>query len=172
MLKVIQKRRSIRKYKKTDVSKEKIIEIIKAGMNAPSAGNEQPWEFIVITDRKLLDKIMEIHPYAQMLAETNTAILVCGNLAKEKHKDYWIQDCSAAVENMLLEIVNQNLGGVWLGVYPRQNRCKQLAKLFFLPENVIPFAIIALGEAAEEKPLKNEFHPDMIKENDYQTDYI
>jgi nitroreductase len=131
MLEVISKRRSIRRYKRGNISKSVILEIIKAGMNAPSAGNQQPWEFVVVTDRKILNKIMEIHPYSKMLSETDTAILVCGNTSREKHVGYWVQDCSAAVENMLLEIVNQNFGGSMVGSLSAGGKMPKTIRIIF-----------------------------------------
>ena len=100
-------RRSVRSYRSDAVSEEQIEQVLRAAMAAPSAGNQQPWEFIVVTDRTLLTKINEVHPHSKMLLEAPAAIVVCGNLTREKHVDYWIQDCSAAVQNMLLEATHQ-----------------------------------------------------------------
>jgi nitroreductase len=164
----IYKRRSIRKYTSEPVQQEKLLEFIKAGMNAPSAGNQRPWQFVIITERKLLDEIPKFHPYSLMLHEASAAILVCGNLECEKHKGYWVQDCSAATQNILLEITDQGLGGVWLGVYPREDRVEGLRKLLNIPEQIIPFSLIAVGYPAEEKPPKNEFDHSRIKYNRWQ----
>ncbi len=161
----IYKRRSIRKYTGEPVSEEVLAAVVKAGMNAPSAGNQQPWHFVIIDQRPLLEKITEIHPYAQMLHEAPAAILVCGDLNLEKHVGYWVQDCSAAVENMLLEIVDQGLGGVWLGVYPREDRVSGLRKLLGIPEGIIPFALISVGHPGESKGLKYEFLEKRIRRN-------
>jgi nitroreductase len=163
----IYRRRSIRKYRTEMVEDETIMAVIKAGMNAPSAGNQQPWHFIIIDQRPLLDKITQIHPYAQMLHQAPAAILVCGDLSLEKHAGYWVQDCSAAVQNMLLEIVDQGLGGVWLGVYPREDRVSGLRMLCGIPEGIVPFALIALGHPGENKELKNEFHEERVKRNQW-----
>lgn len=166
------KRRSIRKFETKAVPKEELIEFIRAGMNAPSAGNEQPWQFVVIDKRELLDEIPKIHPYAQMLKEAPAAILVCGDLDLEKHEGYWVQDCSAATENILLEITDRGFGGVWLGVYPRKGRVEGLRKLLGIPERVVPFALIAVGFPGEKKEPKNEFKKERIKYNSWdQTFY-
>jgi len=164
----IYKRRSIRKYQSTPVPQEKLREFIKAGMNAPSAGDQQPWVFIIIDKRKILDKIPEVHPYSKMLHQAQVAILVCGDIKKEKHKDYWVQDCSAATENILLEIADQDFGAVWLGVYPRQDRVIGIQKMLNLPEHIIPFSLIPVGYPAEEKPGKNVFHEEMIRFNGWE----
>jgi len=161
----IYRRRSIRKYTAEPLQDEVLMAVVKAGMNAPSAGNQQPWHFVIIDQRPLLEKITKIHPYAQMLHQAPAAILVCGDLDLEKHVGYWAQDCSAAVQNMLLEIVDQGLGGVWLGVYPREDRVEGIRKLLGIPENIIPFALIAVGHPDEQKSLKNEFHKERIRRN-------
>jgi nitroreductase len=161
----IYRRRSIRKYSAEQVSEEALTAIIRAGMNAPSAGNQQPWYFIIIDRRPLLEEITRIHPYAQMLHEAPAAILVCGDLDRERHTGYWVQDCSAAVENMLLEIVDLGLGGVWLGVYPRDDRVSGLRRLLGIPERIVPFALVAVGHPAEKKNPKDEFHQERIRRN-------
>ena len=160
-------RRSVRSYKSDAVTEEQIEQVLRAAMAAPSAGNQQPWEFIVVTDRTLLTKINEVHPHSKMLLEAPMAIVVCGNLSREKHVDYWIQDCSAAVQNMLLEATHQGLGSVWLGVYPRQDRVAGVKKLFNLPEPVIPFAVVALGYAKEPPAPVDRFNPEYIHRNEW-----
>ena len=163
----IYKRRSIRKYTSKEVPDEKLLEFVKAGMNAPSAGNQQPWRFVIVTERSILDKIPGIHPYAEMLKQAPAAIIVCGDLDLESHKGYWVQDCSACTENILLEIADQGFGGVWLGVYPREDRVEGLRKLLNIPENVVPLALIAVGYPAEQKPPKNEFDKSRIRYNSW-----
>lgn len=109
-------RRSIRKYLPDPVGRDKIEIILKAGMSAPSAGgDEQPWHFIIIDRHDLLEKISEIHPYAKMLKNAPAALLVCADPeAPPRFKDFWVQDCSAACENMLLAAHDQGLGAVWI----------------------------------------------------------
>lgn len=159
-------RRSIRKYKQIPIEKEKIQLIIKAGMYAPSAGNQQPWHFIVIDDRNLLDYISEKHPHAKMLKEAQIAILVCADLNLEiKYKNNWVLDCSAAVENMLLCATDLGIGSVWLGVYPNPDRIEMIRKLFDLPENIIPHTLISLGYPNEEKSTEDRFKPERIHYN-------
>jgi len=158
-------RRSIRKYKNREVPGEIMQEILKAAMAAPSAGNEQPWEFIVITDRKILDEIPRIHPYSNMIKQAPAAIVVCGDMGREKHKGFWIQDCSAATQNILLAARALGLGTVWLGVYPDEERAVLIQKLLGLPENVIPLSIIPVGYPAEEKPPSDRFDSSRIHYN-------
>ncbi len=150
-------RRSIRKYSKQQISPQVIHEILEAGMSAPSAGNEQPWHFIVLSDPQILRIIPSFHSHAQMLKDAMVAILVCGDLFLEKHKGMWVQDCSAATENMLIAIVAKGLGGVWLGVYPQEERMNGLRDLLHIPDHVIPFSLVSIGYPAEQKPLGNRY---------------
>lgn len=145
-------RRSIRKFTAEQISEQTIQEILEAAMSAPSAGNQQPWHFVVIDDRILLDQIPSMHPHSLMCKEASIAILVCGDLSLEKHVGYWVQDCAAATENLLLSIHALGLGGVWLGIYPREERVVGFRKLLSIPEQVIPFALIPIGHPAEQKP--------------------
>jgi len=161
----IANRRSIRSYRSDAVTEEQIEQVLRAAMAAPSAGNQQPWEFIVVTDRAALTKITEVHPYSKMLHEAPVAIVVCGNKSREKHAEFWVQDCSAAVQNLLLEATHQGLGTVWLGVHPRQDRVEGLKKLFNLPEPVIPFAVVALGYAKVQPLPIDRFNSEYIHRN-------
>jgi len=158
----IQRRRSIRKYKAQAVSDEQLEVLLRAAMAAPSAGNEQPWEFVVIRDRAKLDRAREIHPYAGMLRTASLAILVCGNLQREQHKGMWVQDCSAAVQNLLLAAANIGLGTCWCGVHPSGDREQAFRELCGLPNNVVPFALIAVGVPDEEKGPADYYDPSRV----------
>ena len=147
-------RRSIRKYTTQPVTEEVLREILESAMSAPSAGNQQPWHFIIINDRKILDEIPSLHPHSQMLKEAPVAILVCGDLKLEKHVDYWVQDCAAATENLLLAVHAKGLGAVWVGIYPRQERVEGLRKLLGIPEHVTPLSLVPVGYPAESKPAR------------------
>lgn len=145
-------RRSIRKYTAEPVTEEVLREILEAAMSSPSAGNQQPWHFVIIDDRKILDSIPAFHPHSQMLKEAQVAILVCGDLSLEKHVGYWVQDCSAATENLLLSVHAKGLGAVWVGIFPREERVAGLRKLLEIPDHVIPLSLIPVGHPAESKP--------------------
>lgn len=150
-MKAILERRSIRKYTDEPVSEDDVKDLLKAAMAAPSAQNEQPWEFIVVRDRQLLIEITKFHPFSKMLKEAPLAIIVCGDQEREKSKGYWVQDCSAAAENILIAAQDKGLGAVWLGVYPKEDRVKEMRKLFHIPGHVIPMCIISVGHPAERK---------------------
>jgi nitroreductase len=138
-------RRSVRQYTPRTVPDEVIQDILKAATSAPSAGNQQPWHFIVINERLVLDQIPNVHPYSNMLKQAQLAILVCAAPDLAKHKGYWEQDCSAATQNILLASMALGLGSVWLGVYPSEDRVNGLRKILEIPENIIPLALVAIG---------------------------
>ena len=150
-LEAILTRRSVRKYTEKEIDDTCIQQLIEAAVSAPSAGNQQPWHFIIIDDRRILDKIPEFHPHAKMLKQAQKAILVCGDINLEKYKGYWMLDCSAATQNILLAARALGLGACWLGVYPREERIIKLRELLGIPENVIPFSLISLGYPAEKQ---------------------
>lgn len=166
VIEAIATRRSIRRYKlQTPISDEMMHTLLDSGFSAPSAGNQQPWHFLVIDDHQLLSVIQTFHPSAKMLTEANKAILVCGDQNLEKFKGYWMIDCAAATENILLAAHGLGLGCCWLGIYPRENRVAGMRKLFHLPHNIIPFAVISLGYPAEKKPRENRYNNERIHHN-------
>jgi nitroreductase len=159
-------RRSIRKYTRERIDEEKIRNIIKAGMYAPSARNRRPWHFIIIDDREIMNKIMVFHPYSSMLAEASHAILVCGDENLQNGPGYYKLDCSAASQNILLAAHSMGFGAVWLGVEPREERIKAISKIIGLPSHVHPVSIISIGvpvNIPEKKP--NRFEEEKIRKN-------
>lgn len=145
------KRRSIRKYKDMEVEEEKIEKLLKAAAAAPSAGNEQPWHFVVIKDRDTLNHLAEVHPYAKMLKDAPLAVAVCGDLNKQRHEGFWVQDCAAATQNILLEAVSLDLGAVWIGAYPNEERERVVSEVLDVPENIRTVSLISIGYPAEKK---------------------
>lgn len=156
------KRRSIRKYLDSDVSDEMVEEILKAGMAAPSAGDEQPWQFVVVRNKSTMLEFPKFHQYAQMLKEAPVAIIVCGDLNRQAYEGFWIQDCSAAIQNMLLQITEMGLGSVWVGIYPDERRVEKTKELLDLPENIVPVAVLPIGVPGEFKPPTNRYDKKMI----------
>ena len=163
----IKTRRSIRKFENRIIPDELIEKILEAGMYAPSARNEQPWHFVLVTREELKEKLMRAHPYASMLREARLAILVCGDTDLELSPGYWPIDCSAATQNMLLAAHAGGLGAVWLGVHPRQERKDAIRKIFDLPANIEPFALVALGYPREKKELPERYKTDRIHLNSW-----
>jgi len=158
-------RRSIRQYTDEPISESMREQLLRAAMQAPSANNEQPWHFIIVDERTLLDKLSEIHPYAKMLKQATLAILVCGDSTLEKSPGYWVVDCSAATENILLAAHALGLGAVWLGVYPREERMADMIRVFNLPDNIRPLSLISIGHPADTKAPADRYNPDRIRHN-------
>lgn len=165
-IEAIYNRRSIRKYdKERPVERKKLEQLIRAAMYAPTARNLQPWHFIIITEREVLDRIPSIHPYAKMVHQASAAILVCGDRSKEPNDIYLAKNCSAATQNILLEAYALGIGSVWLGVFGREERMKNLSSLFNLPEDIVPISLIALGYPDEIKSMPDRFQKNLIDEN-------
>jgi nitroreductase len=158
-------RRSIRKYRPEVVPTELIDQLLAAGMSAPSAQHKNPWQFVVITDRKVMDEIPKFHPYSNMLKEAPLAFCVCGDIAIAPQ--YWVQDCSAVAENILIAARALGLGGVWLGVYPIPERVSGLRNLLKLPENIMPLGLLSIGYPAEEKPRSAGLEPARVHYNSW-----
>ncbi len=164
-MKEIFERRSIRNYTDAPVSDENIEKLLKAAMAAPTAGNQQEWEFIVIKDRHILDSIPKVHPYAAMLKKAPLAIAICADRDRENHVGYWVQDCAAATQNILLEAQHLGLGACWLGIHPREKRVKGLKDILSLPDNVMPLSLVAVGHPAEKKKPADRFDKSKIHIN-------
>lgn len=164
---VIHKRVSVRNYTDQKVSTEQLETIVRAGMAAPSAMNKQPWQFVVIDDENILSAIAEI-PTSRMAKNASAAILVCGDLQKAGEgwlQEYWIQDCSAVAQNILLAITDLGLGGVWTSIYPAEDRMKAITDLLKLPEHIIPFCVIPLGYPSQENQPKDKWNPENVHWN-------
>ena len=156
-------RRSIRKYTSKPVPREVMEELLRAAMSAPSAGNEQPWHFVVIDDRRILDEIPK-------LRKAPVAVLVCGDLSKDKFGlGFWILDCSASTMNLLLAAHAKGLGAVWQGIYPVQERVNGMRRLLGIPEHVVPLSLISIGYPAEKKPPSNRYDTSKIHHNHWQA---
>ena len=148
---VLKKRRSIRKFTDDSISDELIDELLHAGMSGPSACNRQPWEFYVIKNPEMLVKIRRTSRFTNM--EAKLAIVVCGNLDKalpNSMKDYWIQDCSAATQNILLRVTDLGLGAVWCGAHPQKNVEKKIKEILDLSDKLVPLNIIFIGHPNQE----------------------
>jgi len=150
-------RRSIRNFTEQPVANEHIETLLRAGMAAPSAGNQQAWEFVVIDDREMLNAIPSVHPYAQMCAEAPLCLAVCADPTREKYAGFWVQDCSASTQNILLAAHALGLGAVWLGIAAAGDRARQIAEMLRLPHGIEPLALIVVGHPAETKPQDDRY---------------
>lgn len=157
-------RYSCRKFSEKPVTDEQLTTITKAGMCAPTARNERPWEFLIIRSEEGRKKIAEASPYAESCLNAQAVIVALADSRRiSKNSPWWIQDMSACVENMLIEITELGLGGVWLGLYPRQERGKAIAEAFGLESELIPFAAVPVGYPDTKDIKKERFEPERIR---------
>ncbi|MDD4150586.1 MAG: nitroreductase family protein [Bacteroidales bacterium] len=164
-LDVIHNRKSVRNFKDEPVTKEQLETIVKAGMAAPSARNLQPWAFVVVTDRQKLDDLAGVLPYAKMLLQAQAAIVVCGDMNKaatEVDSAYWVQDCAAATENILLAVEALKLGAVWTATFPYQERMNPVIEILNLPNNIRPLNVIPIGVPTGEDKPKDKWKPENV----------
>ena len=139
-------RRSVRQFEPgRKIPQQDIDDILKIAMYAPSGCNRQPWEFVVVTDDEIKNRIVEIHPHAGFLKDASAAIIVCGDINKQCDEGFWVVDTSAAIQNLLLACHGRGLGACWCAAYPYEDRMKQFQELLGLPENVKPNALVVVG---------------------------
>ncbi len=143
-------RRSIRKFTSKPIEDAEVNTLLQAAMAAPSAGNAQPWRFIVVREKESFEAIAKLHPYAQMAKESSVCIVVCADLQAEKYPGFWVQDCSAAIENMLLAARALNIGTVWTGVTPVADRAAAFKEYFDLPQQAEVLGIVVCGYTDQE----------------------
>jgi nitroreductase len=157
-------RRSIRAYRGDDVGESLVRDLLEAAMAAPSAAAKDPWEFVVVRSRTMLARIAEGLPNGPMLASASVGIVVCGNLerAHDRQLSYLLQDCSAAIENLLLAVATLGLGACWLGVHPREDRMRHIRSLLNIPDAVIPVSAIAIGWPAESQEPRTRFRQEAV----------
>ncbi|MBI9079613.1 MAG: nitroreductase family protein [Pseudodesulfovibrio sp.] len=165
LMEAIRTRRSIRKYENRIVPEEMVQEILDAAMMAPSAGNAQPWQFVVVTDREILDSMQDLHPHLKMITQAPLGILICGDLSLEKFAGYWVQDCAAAMQNMLLATHAKGLGAVWTGIHPVGERVMAFRKLFNLPEHIAPLGFAPIGWPAQKLKTESRYREDRVHIN-------
>ena len=163
-------RTSVRSYLDKPVDAAIIEQLLRAGMAAPTAMNRQPWHFVVITEKAQLEALSKTNRYSDMLAKAPLAIVVCGDMKKAidgPAREFWVQDCSAATENILLAVNALGLGAVWTGAYPSVERCKAISEVLKLPEHLIPLNIIVIGYPDKENKPKDKWKPENISYNTY-----
>ncbi len=159
-------RRSIRDFQNEAISDESEHQLLKAAMAAPSAGNQQPWHFIMVHSSDLKDRLAEAHPYAKMASKAPLVIVVCGDPDNGIYPEFWVQDCSAATQNILLAAHSMELGAVWTGIYPEEDRCSKIRDILNIPQNIVPFALIPVGYPAEAKKPVVRYKRDRIHGDD------
>jgi nitroreductase len=157
-------RRSIRIYTPGEIDEAAITQLLQAAMAAPSAVAKDPWRFVVVRKKETLSALAAVLPNGGMLATAPLGIMVCGDLnaAHDRQLSYLLQDCSAAIENLLLCAHALGLGACWLGVHPREERIRRLREILFLPASVIPIAGIAIGRPGEAKDARTRFNREYV----------
>jgi nitroreductase/flavin reductase (DIM6/NTAB) family NADH-FMN oxidoreductase RutF len=161
----IMTRTSVRAYQDRPIEDEKVEKMLQAAMAAPTAANKQPWKFIVIKDKNTLKTIADHFHTMTMAAQAPMAIVVCGDMSltlDRDGRDYWIEDTSAATENLLLAAHSMGLGAVWCGIYPQMERVKYLSELLKLPEDIVPLNVIPVGYPAEDPAPKDKWKPESV----------
>ena len=164
---VILSRRSIRRYTDERVGDADMIRLLEAGMAAPSSRNLKPWHFVTVTSRETLDRLAEAHPHGKMLFEATAAIAVCGQI--DISPDYWVQDCSAATENILVAAAALGLGSCWLGMHPREERIEAIGAILGIPEKTGILSLIAIGHPAEDKKARTQYDESRVHRGGWQA---
>ena len=148
-------RRSIRRYTGEPVTADETLSLLEAGMAAPSASNQKPWHLVSVADKGTLVALADMHPYGKMLSQAGLAIAVCGDPAVSPH--YWVQDCSAVTENILLAATALGLGAVWLGCHPRAEREAAVRSVLGIPAEIGVLSLISIGRPAEQPPARTQY---------------
>jgi nitroreductase len=158
-------RRSIRVYSPGEVSEAAVTKLLEAAMAAPSAMTKDPWRFVLVRDRQTLANLATLHPGAAMLSSAAMAIVACGDLdtAFERQISYLLQDCSAAIENLLLAAHAQGLGACWVGIHPGEPLIKRVKELLSLPASFVPVAVVSLGHPGEQPPPRTRYNADYVR---------
>ncbi len=146
----IETRRSVRTYTDAPIEPAQIEAVLRAAMQAPSAKNQQPWEFIVVQNKETLEKLSHLGPFATMLSSAAAAIVVMGNTQDLPRLERWHQDASAATQNLLLRAAELGLGAVWIGVAPKEEPMTFVKEIFALPDHLQPFCLVAMGHPKAE----------------------
>ncbi|MDE6695710.1 MAG: nitroreductase family protein [Muribaculaceae bacterium] len=163
-------RTSIRNFSNKPIKDELKSALLHAGMSAPSGVNKQPWEFILIDNTEILKQLAETLPYAKMTALAPMAIVVCGNSERFLEGDdstLWVQDVSAASENILLAAHALGLGAVWTCLYPHPDRMESTSRILHLPNSIVPFNLIPIGYPSKTHAPINKWHPERIHYNHF-----
>ena len=167
MNEIIRTRRSVRRYEGRAVEPEKIETLLHAAMQAPSAKNQQPWEFIVVTDKGTRETISKMSPFAGFAADAPAVIVTLCDLDRADQFNWWVSDMAACTENILLQAVEEGLGACWCGFYPYADRFEPMKELFSLPRNIMPFSVVTLGYPAREPKVVDRFEPARVHYEKY-----
>lgn len=171
-IETIMTRTSIRSFTDKAVSSDTIEMLLRAGMAAPTAINRQPWHFVVVNDRAKLNELGGTGRQSQMWQESALAIVVCGDMDKTMEgpgQTFWVQDCSAATENILLAAHALGLGAVWTACYPIEERMGNVSQMLNLPETIVPLCVIVMGYPNEQPAPKDKWKPENVSYNSFKN---
>jgi len=157
VIEAILTRRSVRRYTGEPITDEQLRQVLRAGCYAPSAHNGQPWQFVVLRSPETLGALASVHPYAKMAPQAGTAVVVCGDSSRQKTEGFLVEDCSAAIENMLLAARSLGLGSVWCGIHPVTKLVNTVRTLLALPQGILPIGLVVLGHSAEDRAVEERF---------------
>ncbi len=152
----------VRSYTNQVVTKESIRALLEAAMTAHSEGDERPWHFVVVEDVATRERIAETHPTAHIVVQSPAVILVCGDQTLQKHPGFWVQDCAAATQNILIKAQAMGLGAMWFGIYPVEGRVQSIRKILDLPLAATPFSLTTVGYPAEHNGLKCPYNASRV----------
>ena len=161
---------SVREFTGEKISEAQLDTLLRAAMSAPSAINKQPWAFIVVTDEAKIAELGKALPYSRCSNHPAVAIIPCGDLSKAipgEMSAFWVNDVSAATENLLLAAHAMGLGAVWTGLHPDMNRAKMVQEMLGLPEHIIPLCVVPVGVPAEQPEVKDKYKPENIHYNQW-----
>jgi nitroreductase len=164
MLELIKKRRSIRKYTETPVSDSDVKKLLEAAMSAPSADNSQPWEFVIVQQDGLRRQLAQTHPWSRMCAGAPLIFVVC---VHERRSSHWVEDASAATENMLLAATGLGLGAVWVGVYPNSRYEEHVRRVLDIPSDLRVLCLVPVGHPAESKSPRTQYSQGKVHYDGY-----
>ncbi len=165
LLNFIFNRRSIRAYAPGEIPEADVQLLLEAAMAAPSAVAKDPWRFVVVRDRAMREQLAAELPNGKMLPEAALGVVIAGDLeaAHDRQLGYLLQDCAAAIENLLLAAHALGYGACWLGVYPRENRVRHVRQVLGFPASILPVSIVALGHPGERKSGRTRFNPEFVR---------
>ncbi len=165
VLDALMTRCSVRRFESTPIPGDAVERMLQVLFRSPSAADARPWQFGVVDRRDLLDRLEGAMPGCEMLRTAPLAILVCAEPAREKIPGFWPQDCAAAAENLLLAVHGLGRGGVWIGLDPVADRERAVREVLGIPEGLVPFALVAIGVAAEHPVLENRYDASRVHRN-------
>ena len=166
---VVGTRLHVRRYSNQTISKKSIQALLQAAMAAHSEGDERPWHFVVVENLATRAQIVETHPTAHIVVQAPVVILVCGDPTLQKYPGFWVQDCAAATENILIKAQAMGLGAMWFGVYPIEGRVQHIRNILDLPPTVIPFSLTTVGHPTDHNGLKCQYDASRVHFERWQT---